>query len=357
MNRIMAAVAVVLALYGFFYIADLIFSHLHMYNIVFSIWTVFQLLMVAAILYIGAMILEIGRAIFKAMLLRRKSFTSAALMMTLIVSIPILIPLCSSLLLVYEDGLAGYYGDYRPLGHARITGSIDLQALRFRAQAKGYDVTCNPASFTPYFPYTKLGSSEEYWVVAERKTDRGSVLIICYQAGNETSFDYAVPRSAGIHCSSESPEDWYYSRLCEFFPHLTKEECHNLAETLLSGHSLNISRSPDWASIKNYLGSINEVISLPITDVSERYAKGSINYDVTTAIIKRTTILGIGKSATFTIFVNDMGFAKIEVNSEYFLSTDWIRSVYAWMFFDIGLPGDAVRKFTIEESWWLHPRI
>lgn len=359
MNRIMAAVAVVLALYGFFYIADLIFSHLHMYNHVFSIWIVFQLFLVAAILYVGAMIFEIGRMIFRTMLLRRKS-SRFALMMTLIVSIPILIPFCSSLLLVHEDGFVGYFGYYRNHTIAQITGSIDLQALCSRCQAKGYNVNYYPAS-TFYFTNTRLSSSEEYWVVSEMKTMWGSALRIYFQVGNETSFDYAVPSLARIQRPSESPEDWYQSRLCEFFPHLTEEECHNLTETLLSGYSLNISRSPDWASIKDYLGTIDRVNSVPITDYSEFYGysawKGAIHYSVPSAMIKRTIILGIGKSVTFTVSVNDRGFAKIKVNSKYFLNTDWIRAIYVWMFFDIGLPVDTVRKFKILENWMLYPRI
>lgn len=352
MNRIMAAIAVVLALYGFFYIADLIFSYFHMYNHVFSIWIVFQLFLVAAILYIGAMIFEIGRIIFRTMFLRRKSSRFAPLMMTLIVSIPILIPLCSSLLLVHEDGLAGYYGYYRNRTIAQITGSIDLQALCSRAQAKGYDVTYNPASLSSgWFPYMKLAPSEEYWVLSDwRDRFRGRTLHICLKTGDETLFDYAVPISAFIQRPSESPEDWYQSRLCEFFPNLTKEECYDLTETLLSGVFLDISSSLDWASVKSYLGTIGSVSSVPITDVYEHYAKGSIAYNVPSAIIKRTIILGIGKSATFTVAVNDKGFARIRVNSKYFLDTNWIKAVYVWMFFDIGLPVDTIRKFRILEN-------
>jgi len=353
MNRIMAAIAVVLALYGFFYIADLTFSYFHMYDHVFSIWTVFQLFLVAAILYIGAMIFEIGRVIFRTMFLRRKSSRSAALMMTLIVSVPILIPLCSSLILVHEDEFGGYFGYYRDHTSARITGSIDLQALCSRAQAKGYDVTYHPASLsTGWFPYMKLAPSEEYWVLS----DWGDTLHICLKTGDETLFDYAVPISAFIQRPTESPEGWYQSRLCEFFPNLTREECHDLTETLLSGVFLNISSNLDWASVKNYLGTINRVHS-PITEVIEYYGpwgqKGRIFYNVPFVNIRRTIILGIGKTATFTVSVNDKGFATIGVNSKYLLNTHWIRAVFVWMFFDIGLPTDTIRKFRILENWIL----
>lgn len=358
MNRIMAAIAVVLALYGFFYIADQIFSYFHMYAHVFTIWTVFQLFLVAAILYMGAMIFEIGRIIFRKMLLSRKSSRFAPLMMTLIVSIPILIPLCSSLLLVHEDEFGGYFGYYRDHTSARITDSIDLQALCSRAQAKGYDVTYNPASLsTGWFPYMKLAPSEEYWVVSDwRDPSGGRTLHICLKTGDETLFDYAVPTSAYIQHPSESPEDWYQSKLCEFFPNLTEEECHDLTETLLSGHFLNISSNLDWESIKNYLGTINRVHS-PITEFIEYYGpwgrKGRIFYNVPFVNIKRSIILGIGKTATFTVLVNDRGFARIGVNSKYLLNTNWIRAVFVWMFFDIGLPIDTIRKFRILENWRL----
>lgn len=57
------------------------------------------------------------------------------------------------------------------------------------------------------------------------------------------------------------------------------------------------------------------------------------------------------KSATFTVTAYNEGFVKIDVESKYFLNTNWIRLIFAKMFFDMGLPTISIWRFTITENW------
>lgn len=361
-TKILVAVAIVLVLYGIFYIADLFSSYLYLYEYVPLIWLAFRLFLAAVIIYIGVMMYKIGRVVSKIstsslrniLSLKKKLSLFVPLMMILCISIPLLISFYASPplaeyyrpyngQLIYEDRLAGYYG-YGDGIHTcvRITNTIDLQTLFTSAQAHGYNATYKPATIG-------LSSSEEYCSVL-RTSD--SIDIYYNRGGNETSFDYAVPTWTLIDCHYKTLEDWFESRLREFFPHLTDEECSDFAKRLASGyHTIKISGSPDWESVKNYLGAFSDVHSVPIGYVFEYYSRGRIGYEIPSVTIKQAMILNDNKSITFIVSANSRGFVTINVGSKYFLNIDWIREIFAKMFFDIGLPTAGIWKFTIVENW------
>lgn len=361
-TKILVAVAIVVVLYGIFYIADLLSSYLYLYEYVPLIWLVFRLFLAAAIIYIGAMMYRIGRVVSKIstsslgniLVLKKKSSLFVPLMMILSISIPIFISFYASPplaeyyppyhgQLIYEDRLAGYYG-YGDGIHTcvRITNTINLQTLFTRAQAHGYDTTYKPATIS-------LSSSEEYCSVLRSIK---SIDIYYNRGGNETLFDYVVPTWTLIDCHYKTPEDWFESRLHEFFPHLTDEECSSFAKRLASGyHTIKISGSPDWESVKNYLGGSGYVHCVPIDYIFEYYSKGRIGYETPSVTIKQAIILNENKSVTFIVSANSRGFVTINVKSKYFLNINWIREIFAKMFFDVGLPTVGVWKFTIVENW------
>jgi len=67
--------------------------------------------------------------------------------------------------------------------------------------------------------------------------------------------------------------------------------------------------------------------------------------------IKQVIVLGENKSVTFIVTTYSEGFVKINVESKYFLNTNWIRGTFAKMFFDVGLPTIGIWRFTIVENW------
>lgn len=253
-TKILVAVAIVLVLYGIFYIADLFGSYLGRYEYVSIIWLIFRLFLAVAIIYIGTITYKFGHVVSKIsmgssrnILFFKKKWSFFVLsLMILCISIPILILFYASPLLaeyycpysghlIYEDRLAGYFGyadDDTYLG-VRIADTIDLQTLYTRAQAYGYDVI------------------QEYDV---------------------TTYYYTINRT--------------------------------------------------------------------------------VRYEKTPRVtIKQGIILNENKSVTFIISAYNEGFVKINVESKYFLDTNWIRGIFAKMFNDIGLPTIGIWKFTIVENW------
>ena len=251
--------------------------------------------------------------------------------------------------LIHKDQFVGYYGHIKAHSYVRITDNIDLQTLFSRAQAKGYDAAYHPTTIT-------LSSSEEHYVIS--RMHHISLIadylgVWCNRGGNETSFDYAVPVWIRIDCQ-ETSEDWFESNLREFFPNLSDQEYSDFAWRLASGYNtINISESPDWTSIKNYLGAFDYVSCVPISEVYEYYSNGKITYGAPSIVIKHTILLEADKPVTFVVWMNGWGFVKIEVESEYLLYERWIRENFFTIFFDVGLPPDVIWEFTVEENYYI----
>jgi len=68
------------------------------------------------------------------------------------------------------------------------------------------------------------------------------------------------------------------------------------------------------------------------------------------ARIKHVIILEVNKSVTFTVTAYNEGFVKINVESKYFLNTNWIRLIFAKTFLNFCLPIIGIWKFTITEK-------
>jgi hypothetical protein len=238
--------------------------------------------------------------------------------------------------------LAGYYGYGDGISTCvRVTSDIDFQTLLARAQACGYNVTHRLATLW-------LRSPEEYCSVV-RSTK--NIDIIYNRGGNETTFNYAIPTWALIDCGYNPSEYWFESRLREFFPHLTNEEIFSFAKKLASGYnSVKIPGSPDWHSVKNYMGAFSYVHSVPIDYLFEHHSKGRIGYEMPSATIRQVMVLNENKSVIFVISANSQGFATINVDSKYFLNINWIRLIFAKMFLDVGLPVIGILKFVITEN-------
>jgi hypothetical protein len=166
------------------------------------------------------------------------------------------------------------------------------------------------------------------------------------------ALDFAVPRFALINCPSNVTEEWIKLRLQEFFPQLTENESSDFADRLTSGYSsIDISGSPMWEIISNYLGTFGYVSCVPISSVYEDYSNGMIEYEAPSATISREITLMGNRSVVFIVSANGFGFVSVRVNSKYTLDKNWIREVFAEMFREIGLPADAIMKYSIHENW------
>ena len=254
--------------------------------------------------------------------------------------------------LIYEDQIAGYYG-YGDGSHTcvQVTNNIDLQLLLTQAQACGYNVTYRRARGG----IVHIGGSPRSYEEFCRLSRSSKKFDVRYNAAGNETFDYAVPTRASLDRDYRAPEDWFKSRLHEFFPQLTDKECSDFAKLLASTYnSVSISGSPDWEAIKRYCGALSYLSCVPIDGIYEHYSNGRIEYSTPSVTIKQEIVLERDKSVVFTVSANGQGFVTINVNSKYLLNENWIREVFAKIFLDLDLPVDGLSKFTTTENWIGH---
>ena len=249
--------------------------------------------------------------------------------------------------LIYEEKLGGYWGYGDGFSSSvQVIDYIDLPTLMTLAQAYGYNATYKPATIFPF----RL-ENEEYCSI-RREVEK--IRISYSPRANETLFDYAIPTWALIDLPYpyNTSKSWFESRLREFFPNLTDGETSDFAGKLASG-SIKIYGSPKWESVKNYLGAFSHVTAIRTSSITEYYSKGRIGYETPSVTIRQTTILEDNKSVTFIISANSQGFVTIYAETKYFLNINWIRAVFAKMFFEVGLPITGIFKFTLVENWYI----
>jgi len=251
--------------------------------------------------------------------------------------------------LMTKDRFVGYYFYRSWLPTVRTADDISLQTLFSRSQAKGYDSTYNLATI-------ELSSSEERYVI-RMKHDRFQLTdyleVRVNRGGNETSFDHAVPYWIKIHVN-ETSEDWLEIKLREFFPSFSDQEYSEFAGRLASRDvPIQISGSPNWTSIKSHLGALYRVSCTPMNIIYEHHSNGRINYKVPFVVTRHKIPLFANESVTFVVKTNGFGFVDIAVNSEYLLYEHWIREVFSTIFFDVGLPVDAIWEYELSENYLL----
>jgi hypothetical protein len=250
------------------------------------------------------------------------------------------------------NGFVGYYG----LGdgiqtYVRVTKNIDLQTVLTQAQASGYNVT-----YTRAIDWWQTGlpnSSRIQSGVSVGAYEHGTRYInIMYYVGMNETFDYAFPTFASIECPSNVSDEWIKLRLQELFPQLTEDERSDFAKRLTSGYNtIDISGGPKWGIISDYLGTFSYVDCVPISSIYEHYSNGMIEYELPSVTLSKEMTLTWNRPVVFIVSANGLGFASVNVNSKYMLDKNWIKEVCAEMFVNIGLPADAIRKYSIYENW------
>jgi hypothetical protein len=258
--------------------------------------------------------------------------------------------LFGSLSLPEINGFVGYYG----LGdgiqtYVRVTKNIDLQTVLTQAQASGYNVT-----YTRAIDWWQTGLPNLSRIQSGVAAGGTRYISIKYYVGMNETFDYAFPTSASIDCPSNVSDEWTKLRLQGLFPQLTENECSDFAKQLTSGYNtINISGSPNWGIIGDYLGTFRSVSCVPIGSIYEDYSNGMIEYELPSVTISKEMTLTWNRPVVFIVSANGLGFVSVNVNSKYKLDKNWIREVFAEMFLDIGLPADAISFYSIYENWML----
>lgn len=259
--------------------------------------------------------------------------------------------LFGSLFVHERSGFLGYYGaGDGSHTYVRVTENIDLKTVLTQAQASGCNVTYRCAYQGMWGTQRTPHSSRIYSGVSMGTRYIG----ITYYVGMNETFDYAFPTFASINCPSTASEEWIKLRLQEFFPQLTQEESSDFAARLTSSYDgIDISGSPMWEIISDHLGTFSSVSCVPIGSIYKSYSNGMIEYELPSVTISKEITLIWNRSVVFIVSANGLGFVQVSVNSKYMLDTNWIRGVLAKMFLDIGLPADAITKYSIYENWTL----